>query len=203
MTSAQFARVKELFHGALERPPSEREQWLREAAGSEVDLLREAWALLDAHDTAGDFLSQPAAVPLDDLVEPAPGPGTRLGPYTIIEELGRGGMGIVYLAEDERLGRRVALKALPPVVSNDPAQRERLRREARAAATISHPSVAVVYALDEIDDRVFIASEYIRGRTLRSDIERGPIPEPGHSRSPSRSPRRSSRRTRPAWCTAT
>jgi serine/threonine protein kinase len=86
-------------------------------------------------------------------------------------------MGVVYLAEDQRLGRRVALKALPAAVANSPELRQRLRREARAAATISHPGVAVVYALEEIDDDLFIASEYVSGETLRSAIARGPIDE--------------------------
>jgi hypothetical protein len=177
MNPEQWARVKVLFQGALERPPSEREAWLRAAAGSDVEALREAWALLDAHDTSGEFLIEPAAVAIDDLADPGPALGTNLGPYEIVGELGRGGMGIVYLAQDARLGRRVALKVLPPVVAADPAQRERLRREARAAATISHPAVAVVYALDEIDDHVVIASEYVPGRTLRSEIDRGALPE--------------------------
>ena len=84
-------------------------------------------------------------------------------------------MGVVYLAEDQRLGRRVALKSLPPAAASDPAFRERLRREARAAATISHPAVAVVYALDEIDGHLLIASEYVRGQTLRAELERGPL----------------------------
>ena len=93
----------------------------------------------------------------------------------MIEEIGRGGMGVVYRAEDMRLGRTVALKALPSAVAMHPELRQRLRREARAAATISHPSVAVVYALEEMDDHLFIASEYVRGETLRSEIARGPI----------------------------
>src|SRR5690606_10704892 len=80
-----------------------------------------------------------------------------------------------YLAEDPRLGRRVALKLLPAIVAADAGMRERLRREARAAATISHPSVATVFALEEADDQLFIVSEHVRGETLRSAIERGPI----------------------------
>src|SRR4029434_2841098 len=83
---------------------------------------------------------------------------------------------VVYLAEDTRLGRLVALKALPSALAMQPELRQRLRREARAAATISHPSVAVVYALEELDDQLFIASEYVRGETLRHVIAQGPLP---------------------------
>jgi hypothetical protein len=84
-------------------------------------------------------------------------------------------MGVVYLAEDVRLSRRVALKALPAALAMRPDLRERLRREARAAATISHPAVAVVYALEELGDHLFIASEYVQGETLRSVIAKGPL----------------------------
>ena len=101
--------------------------------------------------------------------------GTRLGAYIIEREIGRGGMGVVYLAQDTRLGRRVAIKSLPPVLASDRQRRERLRREARAAATISHPSVAVVYALEEIDDHLLLVTEYVAGRTLRGEIEQGPL----------------------------
>lgn len=85
-------------------------------------------------------------------------------------------MGVVYLAEDERLKRRVALKLLSPSVAANPTLRERLRREARAAATISHPAVAVVYALEEIDGQLVLVTEYIPGSTLREEIARGALP---------------------------
>jgi serine/threonine protein kinase len=98
-----------------------------------------------------------------------------VGPYKIVEELGRGGMGVVYLADDTRLGRQVALKALPANLARDPSLRERLRREARAAAMLSHPGIAAVHALEEIDDELFIVSEYVRGHSLRLEIERGPL----------------------------
>jgi hypothetical protein len=174
--SDDWPRLKALFHGALEQPPAAREQWLRAAAGGDLALLHEAQALLDAHEGIGDFLEAPPMVDPADLVDDL-APGTAIGSYVIVEELGRGGMGVVYLAEDRRLSRRVAIKVLPPPAAMDPGYRERLRREARAAATISHPAVAVVYALEEIDDRLFIVSEYVRGRTLREEIDRHPIPD--------------------------
>ncbi|HEY6361680.1 MAG TPA: serine/threonine-protein kinase [Vicinamibacterales bacterium] len=198
MSTAQWTRLKALFHGALEQSPDAREQWLRDAAGGDLELLHEAQGLIEAHETVGTFLEDPATIDPEDLVGPAEAgpydkiggdapdvgagfsrpelaPGATIGPYLIIEELGRGGMGVVYLAEDQRLGRRVALKSLPPAAASDPVFRERLRREARAAATISHPAVAVVYSLDEIDGHLLIASEYVRGHTLRAELDRGPI----------------------------
>ena len=166
MTPQQWERLKALFHGALEQPAAARRDWLRATVSGDEDLLREAEALLHAHDTAAGFLEEPLAIDPEDLI----GPAERFGPYIIEREIGRGGMGVVYLAEDTRLGRRVAIKALPPVVARDPQLRERLRREARAAATISHRSVAVVYALEEIDDQLLLVTEYVPGRTLRSEI---------------------------------
>jgi len=99
----------------------------------------------------------------------------QIGPYRIVEVLGRGGMGVVYLADDTRLGRQVAIKALPPALSRDPSLRERLRREARAAAMLSHPAIATVHSLEEIDQELFIVSEYVKGHNLRLEIERGPL----------------------------
>jgi predicted Ser/Thr protein kinase len=173
MNQAQWERLKDIFQAALEQPASARREWLRAQCADDVSVLREAEALLDIHETAGDFLAQSAQIDPADL-ETLP-PGSRVGNYVVLEELGRGGMGVVYLAEDQRLGRRVALKSLPASVASAPELRQRLRREARAAATISHPGVAVVYALEEVDDHLFIASEYVTGETLRAAILRGPI----------------------------
>ena len=90
-------------------------------------------------------------------------PGAEVGAYRIERILGRGGMGVVYLAHDTRLHRRVALKSLPPHLFRDDRMRARLRQEARAAAALSHPSIATVYALEEIGDQMFIASRVSRG----------------------------------------
>jgi len=173
VTPEQFARLKMVFQDALDQPSEIRRAWLREECGGDTALLREAESLLATFDTAGDFLEGAAQVDPVDL-DTLP-PGTRIGSYEILGEIGRGGMGIVYLAEDVRLGRRVALKSLPAAVAAERDLRERLRREARAAATISHPAVATVYALEEVGDDLFIASEYVQGDTLRNVILRGPL----------------------------
>ena len=102
--------------------------------------------------------------------------GQTLGQYEIRRVLGAGGMGVVYLAEDTRLGRTVALKAIAPQFAADHGRRERLRREARAAATLSHPNIATVYALEQSGDQLFIAAEYVAGETLREEINRGRQP---------------------------
>ena len=178
MNRERWEQLKPLFHGALEQPPARRAEWLRAACADEA-LRAEVEALVTSHDTAGDFLEGPAAVNLPDIDIPAEaasyGKGEQIGPYVVRGELGRGGMGIVYLAEDVRLGRTVALKALPGLVANDSLRRERLRREARAAAALSHPGIAVVYALEEIDGELFMATEHVRGRTLRAELVQGAL----------------------------
>jgi hypothetical protein len=175
LTPERFAQLKTLFQDALDRPAETRRDWLAAACGPDAELFRDVDALLGAHDTAGDFLEQPVQVDPEDVETLLP--GTRLGDnYEIQGVLGRGGMGIVYLADDVRLGRRVALKSLPASVAASEELRERLRREARAAATVSHRAVATVYALEEIDGHLYIASEYVPGHTLSSEIANGPIP---------------------------
>jgi eukaryotic-like serine/threonine-protein kinase len=175
MTPERWDRLKSLFQGALDRPAAERERWLLEASGGDTELLHEARTLLRSHETVGDFLDAPVSVDPEEVEALAP--GSHVGQhYEIQDVLGRGGMGIVYLAHDYRLGRRVALKALPPLASADPALRQRLTREARAAATIAHPAVATVFALEEIDGNLYIASEYVPGETLAKEIARGPLP---------------------------
>ena len=174
MTPAQWDRLKTVFQAALDQPAEGRRAWLARQCKGDDTLLQEAEALLASHETAGEFLESPAQVYPFDLEALAP--GTRVGVYEVVGEIGRGGMGLVYLAQDTRLGRRVALKALPETAGADPDLRERLRREARSAATISHPAVATVYALEEIDDQLFIVSEYVGGGTLRELIARGAVP---------------------------
>ncbi len=101
--------------------------------------------------------------------------GQMLGPYRMERQLGRGGMGVVYLAEDTRLGRKVAVKILPKEFSADNARKDRLRLEARAAAALSHPAIATVFSLEELDGRLCLVSEYVRGDTLRAELDHGPF----------------------------
>jgi serine/threonine-protein kinase len=103
------------------------------------------------------------------------GAGAKIGRFRIERELGAGGMGVVYEAVDERLDRRVALKVLPPDALGDDERRRRFLREARAAAAVTHPNVAVVYDADEVLGRIFIAMELVRGESLRERLARGPL----------------------------
>ena len=94
--------------------------------------------------------------------------GTTLGSFEILDVLGRGGMGVVYEARDRRLGRSVALKIMPEAVVGDAQRRRRFLREARTAAAINHPNVAIVYEVGEEGPNLFIAMERVSGMTLRT-----------------------------------
>lgn len=102
-------------------------------------------------------------------------PGRRLGPYSLVSRLGAGGMGEIYLAQDTRLGRQVALKFLPPSFREDPERLRRFQHEARAASTLNHPNVATIYEIAEADDFTFIAMEYIDGLTLDQKVRGQPL----------------------------
>ena len=180
MNPSRWKQVNDLFHSALEQPPSERAAYLARVARGDEALLSEVQSLLAAHASSADFLETPAWGVAPELMfdSDVSVVGKMIGRYRVTEEIGRGGMGVVYAAEDTRLGREVALKALAPEFHGDPSRRERLRREARAVAALSHPSIATIYALEEFDDCLYMVSELVRGQTLRQELETGPLPPP-------------------------
>jgi predicted Ser/Thr protein kinase len=176
VTQDDWQRVQELVEAALQRDPEERDGFLDVACAGKPSLRAAVAALLEAHADPPNLSREARTRQTPATVDASAGSAPhRVGPYIIRQEIARGGMGVVYLAEDTRLSRRVALKALPAALSPDPAARERLRREARAAAALSHPGVATVYALEEIGDQLFLASEYVPGQTLRAILAPGPL----------------------------
>ncbi|MEZ5291427.1 MAG: serine/threonine-protein kinase [Vicinamibacterales bacterium] len=178
MTPEQWQQVGALFGQAIEQPDTGRTAWIDRADAPDL-VKREVLALLAAHAGASGFLEGPPGGVAATLEAPAPRtaltPGMTLGPYRLLRVLGEGGMGVVFEAEDVRLHRRIALKAVG-AARPGPTDQQRLRQEARAAASLAHPNIATIFALEEIDGRSYIASELLEGRTLREVLEAGPLP---------------------------
>jgi predicted Ser/Thr protein kinase/ribosomal protein S10 len=162
-------RVKELFLRAREISLDQRTAWLLEACGRDAVLRGEVESLLIAEKEMPTEYLQPSAG-LDLL------PGSRVSRYRILDHLGTGGMGEVWLAHDETLDRRVALKFPAADRLRDFSARRRLRREARVAAALDHPAICRVFELGEFDGQVFIAMEYIEGETMAARLARGRVP---------------------------
>jgi hypothetical protein len=178
MSAAPWPQVREIFEAALDE--SNPQAWLEKQVLDSA-VRREVASLLDHHSRAGAFLVDSVVSRVPALLEEDEAlleEGTLVGHYKIGRELGRGAMGRVYLATDTRLGRAVALKALAPHLTGDASHRERLRREARAAAALTHSGICTVYALEEINGQLFIASELVDGHTLRDEMSRGSEPAP-------------------------
>src|ERR1700752_3320982 len=168
MTPEQWQQIKSLLEEALERDPSERDAFLDEACTGDSSLRAEVEALIDSHARSGDSIESRAyEVLADSLTQTDLVSGTSIGPYEIIRRLGAGGMGDVYLAEDTRLGRKVALKLLPPNFTKDKERLQRFEQEARSASSLNHPNILTIYEIGEINQLHFIATEFIDGVTLR------------------------------------
>ena len=179
MTPEQFQKLSGLYHAALKLESGEREAFLREHCPNDESLRQEISHLLAANEEAGTFLMEPAVNLKSEIkVEKPDDPmiGRVFGHYRIISHLGVGGMGEVYLAEDEKLRRKVALKLLPVVLAETPDRLRRFVTEAQAASAIAHPNIIAIYEVGESDGIHFIAQEFVEGETLRSRIEHGTIP---------------------------
>jgi serine/threonine protein kinase/Tol biopolymer transport system component len=176
---ARWRRLESLYTRAVGLPPGEREDFLATECAGDESLLVEVVSLLKSGEREDSFLGEPAfelglSVLAAEQSESLT--GQTLGPYKLLKHLGRGGMGEVYLAEDPRLGRKVALKLLPVTITSDPGQAALFELEARSASSVSHPHVAHVYETGEARGRRYIAMEYVEGGTLRNELKGGAVP---------------------------
>src|SRR5882672_1912341 len=186
MTPQQYERLTELFHEALQLAPDKRAGFLDQVSDGDTNLRRELESLLAAHGeraaytekppgdiAAGMFLAQHDISASDSA---SLSPNTRIDHYEIRSLLGKGGMGEVYLAEDLRLHRKVALKILPAAVAANQDRMRRFEQEATAAAALNHPHIAHIYEIGKSESTHFIAMEHIDGDTLRDKIHRDKAP---------------------------
>jgi tetratricopeptide (TPR) repeat protein len=175
----RWQRIEDLLDEAFERPAAERRTFLDKACAGDPELRGQMEALLTADEEAGNFLATPARESAAALLADRSGEAAlaerKLGPYRLIREIGAGGMGVVYEAEDTRLRRRVAIKLLPPEYSRERAAKQRFLREARAAAALDHPNICTVHDVGDSDGQLYIVMAYYEGETLKERLERGSL----------------------------
>lgn len=181
MTPERWQQVSEVFQVAIELPLDQRAAFLDQACRTDETLRSEVELLLTSDGEPWEVMEQPAferAAPLLASDRIRLEPSQRIGHFEIIQLIGKGGMGEVYLARDDVLHRKVALKLLPSDYTIDKDRLKRFQQEARAASSLNHPNILTIHELGEIDGHPFIATEFVEGETLRERLRRGPLSVP-------------------------
>ena len=185
MNSERWQIIEALYHSASELSGDQRNFFLRQACGKDHKLFQEVESLLRHGSTPQSFLDTPAitvlakAIAVDKYQSSAPLlDGKTISHYRILHAIGRGGMGVVYEAEDLNLRRHVALKLLPQSLAGDPQARARFVCEAQAASALSHANICTVHEIGEHQGLHFIVIELLEGETLKERIARGPLSVP-------------------------
>jgi len=176
MLAERWRRIESLFHEALGKSAEERSSLLDQACSSDPALRREVESLLAHESLASGFLESgvSAARAAAPPREPVP-LGERMGPYTVMELLGAGGMGEVYKAHDQRLDRHVAIKFLSHRIAEDAASLERFTQEARAASALNHPNICTVHDVGDHQGRPYLVMELLEGQSLKDRLASSPL----------------------------
>ncbi|HEU4768459.1 MAG TPA: protein kinase [Pyrinomonadaceae bacterium] len=175
MTPERWQQVKEIFDSAIKYRPEQRGVFLSQVCSGDEDLRSEVESLIESHEKEGSFIDEPAYFAAAKMLvnEPSELPsGFSIGNYEILSFISRGGMGEVYLAQDKRLNRKVALKLLPDTFTKDNDRLQRFEQEARAASALNHPNIITIYEIFQTDATHVIATEYVEGETLRQRLSR-------------------------------
>lgn len=169
MEPERWAQVSRIFNSAIELDSEAREAYVERECGADESLAHEVKRLIENHQQASaqDFIAEPAFANQSSSGSKTLSAGQRLGPYLILQHLGTGGMGEVYLATDARLDRRVALKVLSGEVAHDKRRMQRFQQEARMASSLNQPNILTIFEFGEINSLNLLATEYIDGETLR------------------------------------
>src|SRR6185369_3982641 len=178
MTPERWQQVKEIFNSAITHRPEERGLFISRACSGDEELRSEVESLIASHEQSGSFIDQPAfevaaSLLVNDKAEL--NPGQTVGSYEVISFISRGGMGEVYLAEDKRLGRKVALKLLPASFTTDEDRLRRFEQEARSASALNHPNIITIYEIHQAAGSHVIATEFVEGETLRHRLSRSAL----------------------------
>ena len=185
----RWRHIERLFHAALNYDPPARQEFLHQACAGDAELLKEVQSLLDSAEKPLDFVpgavaevaqkmsAEPSAMSAA-AAQAAPyrnpvAPGGELGHYKILSMIGAGGMGEVYLAQDTRLRRKVAIKLLSPELTGDQRGMRRFEQEALASSALNHPNILTIYEFGQANGVHFIVSEYVDGVTLRQRMSQG------------------------------
>jgi eukaryotic-like serine/threonine-protein kinase len=178
MKAERWKQIDDLLQSTLDLPSEGRAAFLAQACAGDEVLRLEVESLLTHYAQAGDFLEAPPSEMAADILQPDHARLTeneRIGHYTIRALLGVGGMGEVYLAQDTRLDRKVALKLLPAQFTANEDRKQRFEQEARSASALNHPNIVTIHEISQHEGTHFIVTEYIEGQTLRHRLADGPM----------------------------
>jgi eukaryotic-like serine/threonine-protein kinase len=181
MTPERYQQIDRVFQATLAVDPEKRAAYLDEACSGDETLRREVESLITSDEGGLSFIDEPAfemAARVLASDEPALAPGDRIDRYVVVSLLGSGGMGEVYLAHDEKLDRKIALKLLPSHFTTNEERLRRFQQEARAVSALNYPNIITIHEIGQAENRNFIATEFVDGETLRQRMKRGELSLP-------------------------